>query len=94
MTHSGADFVNGAGESLELVLYMFATCPYCQRVLAKAGERGLQLPQRDIRLDKTAWAELLRVGGKTTVPCLFVNGEPMYESAVITAFLDDVRVKS
>ena len=85
-------FIDRAGHPVELVLYMFASCPYCQKVLRHAEELGFNLQQRDIRLDKTAWATLLREGGKTTVPCLFIDGKAMYESADIMRYLsNDVR---
>jgi glutaredoxin 3 len=39
--------------------------------------------------DPQAREELVRVGGKATVPCLFINKKPMYESADIIAYLKD-----
>lgn len=80
-------YVHTSGKNLDLTLYMFSTCPFCVRVLRAAEDLGLDLPLRDIRQDPTARAELMRVGGRATVPCLFVNGEPMYESTDIIAFL-------
>jgi glutaredoxin len=87
-----ARFTTPQGEPLDLVLYMFPSCPYCQRVLRRAKELGLALPQRDIHQGRDAYRELQRVGGKTTVPCLFINGKPMYESLDIVRYLEtDVR---
>lgn len=31
--------------------------------------------------------ELIRVGGKQQVPCLFIDGKPMYESGDIVMWL-------
>ncbi len=66
---------------------MYDECPYCQRVMSAARSLGLALPLRNIRKDPSARAELMRVGGSKQVPCLFVNGQPLYESADIIAFL-------
>jgi glutaredoxin 3 len=85
---SSPRFIDARGKPLELVLYMFPSCPYCQRVLRRAKELALALPLRDIRQDPQALQELQRVGGKTTVPCLFINGQPMYESLDIVRFLE------
>lgn len=75
------------GQTLALVLYMYDECPYCQRVLSATRTLGIELPQRNIRKDPDARAELIRVSGSKQVPCLFVNGQPMFESADIIAFL-------
>ena len=42
---------------------------------------------RDIVTEPAAAEELVRVGGKRQVPCLFVDGTPMYESGDIVAYL-------
>lgn len=76
-----------SGQPLSLVLYMYDECPYCQRVLFAMRSLGLEIPQRNIRKDVTARDELMRVGGSKQVPCLFVNGKPLYESSDIIAFL-------
>ena len=81
------NYVHTSGKSLDLTLYMFPSCPFCVRVLQTAKQLGFTLPQRDIHSDPEARAELVRVGGRTTVPCLFINGQPLYESADIIAFL-------
>lgn len=83
------NYVHTSGKNLDLTLYMFSTCPFCVRVLRAAKELGFELAQRDIHKDPEARAELVRTGGRATVPCLFINGEPMYESGDIIAFLRD-----
>jgi glutaredoxin len=75
------------GTRLDLTLYMFAGCPYCRRVTDAAAALGFTLETRNIRADPAALADLLRVGGKKTVPCLFVNGRALYESEDIVRFL-------
>ena len=72
----------------KLELYYYPTCPYCQKVLRymdKAGIEGITL--KNIHADAEADATLVRVGGKHQVPCLFIDGSPMYESDDIIAYL-------
>ena len=39
--------------------------------------------------------ELMRVGGRSTVACLFINGQPKYESGDLVAYLQQqVRAAS
>ncbi|HMU37457.1 MAG TPA: glutathione S-transferase N-terminal domain-containing protein [Pseudomonadota bacterium] len=88
-------FFDPQGNPLSLLLYQYETCPFCQRVFVAADALGLSLPMRDIRKDKAALAELVNVGGSRQVPCLFVNGKPLYESADIIEFLKtQVRIHS
>lgn len=77
------------GNPLALTLFKKDTCPYCMRVLQALEERGITLPMRDVAQDPQAREELVRVGGKATVPCLFIDKKPMYESADIIAYLKD-----
>ncbi|EEZ61453.1 glutaredoxin [Slackia exigua] len=74
----------------ELVLYKKDSCPYCQRVMrwidAEWAGRA-PIAYRDIVTEPAAAEELVRVGGKRQVPCLFVDGTPMYESGDIVAYL-------
>jgi len=68
---------------------MYETCPYCLRVMASMKSLGLEIPMRNIRQDPAALAELIRVGGSKQVPCLFVNGKPLYESSDIIRYLQN-----
>lgn len=64
-------------------LFYKPTCPFCKKVLNYMDEHGIDLPLRDVSTDADARDELLSVGGKTQVPCLFIDGEPLYESGDI-----------
>lgn len=70
-----------------LVLYVRPTCPYCIKVLRFMEGNGLELATRDISSDPAARDELVAVGGKQQVPCLFVDGKPLYESSNIIDYL-------
>jgi len=79
--------------SPDLVLYHFEACPYCVKVRDFIQAKGLKIPIRDIRLDPAAEKELRRVGGKKQVPCLFIDGKPLYESEDIIRYLDENFVR-
>jgi len=66
-----------------LILYHFEGCPFCQKVRNYLSQQSITIPMKDIKLDPQARHELLEVGGKTQVPCLFIDGKPMYESGDI-----------
>jgi glutaredoxin len=72
-----------------LVLYHFESCPFCQKVRNFIKSEGLSILEKDIRLDADAEEELIRVGGKAQVPCLFIDGKPLYESSDIITWIKE-----
>ena len=73
---------------MKLELFMFDTCPYCRRVidyLQSAGRNDVVF--RNIHKSAEDAARLVEVGGKKQVPCLFIDGEPLYESMDIIEWL-------
>lgn len=80
-------------EAAKLVLYQFATCPYCLRVRRALRRLAVGVPLRDVRRDPTTRAELRAGGGRYQVPCLRIPREEgghtwLYESADIVAYLE------
>ena len=72
----------------QLDLYYYPECPYCQRVLRAIDAHGWKgITLKNIHADAEADATLVRVGGKHQVPCLFIDGVPMYESLDIIDWL-------
>lgn len=71
----------------ELELYMKSTCPYCIKVINFTEDNSIAIPLRDIEADEDAAKTLISVGGKRQVPCLFIDGQPLYESDDIIAWL-------
>jgi len=71
----------------DLVLYKFDSCPFCRRVQRDIRNLGLNLEMKDTRLFPTALEELRDKTGRTQVPCLFIDGQPLRESADISAWL-------
>ena len=71
----------------DLVLYMFPSCPYCQKVLHFMEEHNIEIPTRDITKPQIAAEMVALTGGETQVPCLAIDGKPLWESAEIIEFL-------
>lgn len=75
------------GQTHQLVLYKFDACPYCQRVLAFLRQHAIPVTYKDIHQTPAFREELVALGGKAQVPCLSIDGEPLYESSDILAYL-------
>ncbi len=63
-----------------LTLYYFPSCPFCQMVLQYMKQRGIRVPLKDILSQKAYREELIKIGGSSQVPCLVIDGKPLYES--------------
>lgn len=75
---------------MKLELYYYEQCPFCARVLRKIDELGLKehiifkntLTNREhsnFHYEKT---------GRSTVPCLYIDDKPMFESHDIMIWLE------
>lgn len=72
-----------------MVLYYKPTCPFCHKVLAFMEQEDIAMPMRDT-LEPGVKDDLIRIAGKGQVPCLIVDGVPMFESDDIIRFLGDL----
>ena len=84
--------LDSEGETLDLTLFKSDTCFYCHRVLSTVRSLQVPLTLRDTRKDPQARAKLIEVGGKRQVPCLFINGVPLYESSDIIRFFQGLVI--
>ena len=76
------------GIQMKLDLYKKDSCPFCQRVLQYLDESGrTDIIFHDTVMDNEAAEELTEAGGKLQVPCLLIDGKPMYESLDIIEWL-------
>lgn len=64
----------------QLTLYHFESCPYCARVRDFLAKENIKVSMKDTHADPAFKAELMKIGGKTQVPCLVIDGKAMYES--------------
>ena len=73
---------------MKLELYLFDTCPFCRRVLKYLDESGrTDVELHNIHKSEADRQRLIEVGGVEQVPCLFIDGVPMYESLDIIDWL-------
>lgn len=72
----------------QLTLASHVLCPYVQRAVIVLKEKGVPFERRDVDLaHKPDWFLACSPLGKT--PVLMVDGEAIFESAVICEYLDD-----
>lgn len=74
--------------SPKLDFYYFEACPYCQRVMNVIEKHKIQVNWMDIHKDAAHSKKLRSDTGRTTVPCLYIDGEPMFESLDIMKWLE------
>lgn len=70
-------------------LYIGTVCRFCKKVENFMEENNIDIPLVNINEDKKAMLELMEKGGKRQVPCLYHDGEYLYESDDIIAFLKE-----
>lgn len=76
---------------MAMLLISHALCPYVQRAAIVLMEKGLAFERQDIDLaNKPDWFLQVSPLGKT--PVLQVEGEAIFESAVICEYLDDTAL--
>jgi glutaredoxin len=79
----------------DLILYYYPTCPYCRKVTRLIDKHNLaKIELKNINQDEQAESELIKVGGKRQVPCLFIDGDPLYESDDIINWLKSNLVEN
>ena len=73
----------------DLILYGRPSCPYCARVNRVIEELGVedQITRRRTTYGSQWRTDLQNRTGRTQVPCLFINGEPMFESLDIIEWM-------
>lgn len=71
----------------EYKLFVGTACPHCRKVENFMGENNIEIQIVNINENRDAMKELIKKGGKRQVPCLFHDGEYMYESNDIIEFL-------
>ncbi|MGI6221359.1 MAG: glutaredoxin family protein [Coriobacteriales bacterium] len=71
----------------ELSLVVMPFCPYCNKVLRFMKKRGIEIEVKST--DEPGVRDfLVERGGKFQAPCLFIDGEALYESDDIIVYLD------
>ena len=74
---------------MTLELFKKDSCPYCRKVMQFIASTGrTDIVYHDIIESEEAADRLISVGGKRQVPCLFIDGKPLYESTDIIKWLE------
>ncbi len=75
---------------MTLELFKKETCPYCRRVMNYIDSTGRTDIQYQDIINRPETAErLVSEGGMLQVPCLFIDGRPLYESMDIIEWLEE-----
>ena len=70
-------------------LYVGTICPYCAKVKNFMEEEGIDIEIVNIEENRDEMKKLIEEGGKRQVPCLYHDGEYLYESDDIIKFLKE-----
>ena len=73
--------------STKLNLFYYDECFFCQKVLREIKKLNIKVSFNNIYEDQNNLHMLLEKTGRKTTPCLFINGEPMFESDDIIEWL-------
>lgn len=76
-------------DNIKLELYKFDSCPFCHMVMEHIEQLNLKVEYHDIQTDIQALNKLTSDTGRRTVPCLYIDGKPMFESRDIMQWLSD-----
>jgi glutaredoxin len=63
----------------KLELFYLPTCPYCHRVFDYLQQQNIEVELLSIT-EPANRSRLVEIGGSAQVPCLFIDGKPLYES--------------
>ncbi len=73
---------------MKLELFFATVCPYCHMVRGEIEkEKRTDVEFFNIDESEEALKRLVETGGKEQVPCLFIDGKPLYESRDIVKWL-------
>ena len=72
----------------KLDLYYYDSCPFCKIVLKTIKDLNLLVDLKNIHLEESNLKKLLKDTGRRTVPCLYIDNEPLFESLDIVAWLN------
>lgn len=78
-----------------LSLYQLPSCPFCVKVRRTMKREGLNIELRNINQNNDYREELIKEGGKRTVPCLRIDKSDgqvqwLYESKDVVAYLQQL----
>jgi glutaredoxin 3 len=73
---------------MKVELFYFDECPFCQRVLRKISDLKLtKVKFKNVHSDRQNAEYHYKKTNRQTVPCLYIDDEPMFESLDINDWL-------
>lgn len=74
---------------MKLELYYYKQCPFCLRVLFNIKRLGItKIDYCNTLENPEHYKRHLEATGRSTVPCLYIDGNPMFESSDIIDWLE------
>ncbi|MCK5686071.1 glutathione S-transferase N-terminal domain-containing protein [bacterium] len=74
---------------MKLKLYYYIACPFCRMVVNYLKNKDFDVEYADTRENRELRKELVSIGGSSQVPCLLIDGVPLYESNDIIQWFED-----
>ncbi len=77
---------NRAEPQARIEIYFKTWCPYSRKALALLSNKGVSFTGIDVTSDRVREAEMIDRSGRTSVPQVFIDGEPIGGSDDLSAF--------
>ena len=71
----------------KLEYFYFSSCPFCMMVDRVIRELDIKVEYKDIMSSQESLNRLVADTGRRTVPCLYIDNKPMFESSDIMDWL-------
>ncbi|MBT7608205.1 MAG: NrdH-redoxin [Bacteriovoracaceae bacterium] len=78
---------------MKLELFYFNSCPFCQYVLEVLQNLDIKVDMLDIHENQENLTRLMADTRRKTVPCLYIDNQPMFESTDIINWLQANKSK-
>ena len=79
--------------SHKLELFYYDGCPFCQYVLGTIQKLNVKVSLCNIQESEEHYERLVADTGRKTVPCLYIDNKPMFESSDIMQWLEKNQSK-
>jgi glutaredoxin len=74
--------------SKKLEFFYYDACPFCQYVLSTINNLKIKVEYCNIQESEECYNRLINDTGRRTVPCLYIDNKPMFESSDIMQWLE------
>jgi len=74
---------------MHLELFKFDSCPFCKMVMNFIESNNIKVDYKDIMESSDDLQRLTQDTGRRTVPCLYIDNKPMFESSDIMNWLQN-----